>query len=351
MNGADVNWYSKQIKRVPMLTAAEEITLGTTVQEWLNHPDGPEQAPTRLQRRGRRAKDRMVEANLRLVMTVANKWSRQVPSAEYMDLVQAGNEGLIRAVEKFDPTRGYKFSTYAYWWIRQGVSRHIETRSRVIRLPSSVVQKLHQISAVTSRLVHELHRNPTKAELAEALEISVADLQDLMQRGDTCLSLDAFARGDTSLSTMIELIPDPKGMNFEEQMDQLEDAATTDQLLGHLAGLDDRQRFLIEGRVGMHGEKRSIVDLAKELNIKPSVAARLIREGQTKLRYLVNTRQPIKQANVAPPMFPAVYVELIKQLELDGWIDEVELEPQVEARPRVPRRDKNNAQVVQSSFW
>lgn len=102
MSTSDANWYSKQIKRVPMLTAAEEITLGTQVQNWLNDP---EPSPA-LARRGRRAQNRMVEANLRLVVTVANKYLHKVPTSDFLDLIQAGNIGLIRAVEKYDPTRG-----------------------------------------------------------------------------------------------------------------------------------------------------------------------------------------------------------------------------------------------------
>lgn len=346
MNNVEANWYSRQIKRVPMLTPAEEISLGTTVQAWLNDPN-PSRA---LERRGRRAKDRMVEANLRLVMTVANKWSRQVPPAEFMDLVQAGNLGLVRAVEKFDPTRGYKFSTYAYWWIRQGVSRHIETYSRVIRLPSSVMQKLHQITGVTRRLVFELHRNPTKAELAEALEISTSDLEDLIGRGDHCLSLDARARSDESLSAIVDLIADPSGGNSDEQLDQLADAHTSQRLMSYLDELNARQRHLIEGTIGLHADKKPITVLAKELNIKPALASRLLREAKTRLRWLINTQQPITHPKPPPPPLPAAYVELISQLEFDGWLVEATAEP-TRTAPRRIRRPRQEPNMDQPSFW
>jgi len=350
VSNTDANWYSQQIKRVPMLTPAEEITLGSVVQEWLNFEGGPEQAPPALQRRGRRAQNRMVEANLRLVVSVANKYSRQVPSAEYMDLVQAGNIGLVRAVEKFDPTRGYKFSTYAYWWIRQGVSRHIETQTRVIRLPSSVMQKLHDVSNVTRRLALELDRTPTKAEVAHVLEITASELEQLLSRGQACLSLDAHARGDDSLSSLGDLIADPNGADNDEQLDQLDDEHTTQQLLQCLGGLNERQRFMIEGTIGIDQPAQSISALAKQLGIQPSQASKLLREAKLRLRWLITTKTPHTHPKPSPPPLPTAYVELVNQLELAGWaIDRsVDLKRRTIRKPRKPHPVED---CIQSSFW
>ena len=350
MSNADANWYSQQIKRVPLLTPAEEITLGTTVQEWLNHPDGPEQAPSRLQRRGRRAQNRMVEANLRLVVSVANKYSRQVPSAEYMDLVQAGNIGLVRAVEKFDPTRGYKFSTYAYWWIRQGVSRYIETQARVIRLPSSVMQKLNDVATATRRLSVELDRTPSKAEVAAALEITPAELEQLLSRGQACLSLDAKARGDDTLSNLGDLIPDPNGVDNDEALEQIADEQTTQELLTGLNELTERQRFMIEGTVGINQDPQSISALARQLGIQPGQASKLLKEAKLRLRWLIKQKPSIATSKFLPPPLPIAYVELVNQLELVGWLTEEPLEPK-EPTIKKPRKTALDMDCVQSSLW
>ena len=334
MNSSDANWYSRQIKRVPMLTAAEEITLGTQVQTWLNDP---EPSPA-LVRRGRRAQNRMVEANLRLVVTVANKYSRQVPASDYMDLVQAGNIGLVRAVEKYDPTRGYKFSTYAYWWIRQGVTRMIETQTRLIRLPSSTTQKLNQVASTTRRLVQELHRNPSKSELAEALDITTTDLELLLSRSQACLSLDAHANGDGSLSTIGELVADPSVIDLEEE----EEASTMAQMLGYVSQLDQRQRALIEGTIGIDQPIKTLNKLAKELGINPAQASKQLREAKMRLRWLANTHP---KPSPLPP--PTPYVDL-NQLELTTCSFEIAVRVE-STTARKPRR--KDAGVVQPSFW
>jgi RNA polymerase primary sigma factor len=334
MSTSDANWYSKQIKRVPMLTAAEEITLGTQVQNWLNDP---EPSPA-LVRRGRRAQNRMVEANLRLVVTVANKYSRQVPASDFMDLVQAGNIGLVRAVEKYDPTRGYKFSTYAYWWIRQGISRHCELSVRTIRLPSSTTQKLHQIATTTRRLVQELHRNPSKTELAEALDITTADLELLLTRSQACLSLDAHASGDGTLSTIGELVADPSIVDLDDE----EESNTMAQMLGYVSQLEQRQRALIEGTLGIGQSIKTISKLAKELGINPAQASKLLRDAKMRLRWLANTHP---KPSPLPP--PTPYVDL-NQLELTNCSFEITVRVE-STTARKPRKKVEG--VVQPSFW
>lgn len=129
--------YLRSIGRIPLLTAQEEVHLGMIVKEWME----TEQPSPALQRRGRRALQRMVTANLRLVVTVALRYIRRLKhlSHDPMDLVQAGNIGLLRAAEKFDPTRGYKFSTYGYWWIRQSINRYLQEHNGAIRLPVNLV--------------------------------------------------------------------------------------------------------------------------------------------------------------------------------------------------------------------
>lgn len=345
MNSSDANWYSKQIKRIPLLTAAEEITLGNTVQAWLSDPD-PSRA---LERRGRRAQNRMVEANLRLVVTVASKYLHKVCSSDYMDLIQAGNVGLVRAVEKYDPTRGYKFSTYAYWWIRQGVTRHIEQAVRTIRLPASATQKLYQLAAASRRLVQELDRSPTKAELAQALEVTTEELEQIITRGQVCLSLDAYANGNDSLSTIGDLIADNSGLDLDEHFEQLEKIEAIQTLLGHLAELNPRQRLLIEGTFGLGQPVRTITHMAKELGINTAQASQLLREAKMRLRWLTSTQQGINHSKPTPPPLPTAYVEL-NQLEIIDIL--TELAPITEQGiTSISRRRKNPDLVVQPSFW
>jgi RNA polymerase primary sigma factor len=345
MSTTEANWYSRQIKRVPMLTAAEEITLGTQVQAWLNE----ENPSPGLERRGRRAQNRMVEANLRLVVTVANKYLHKVPASDYMDLVQAGNIGLVRAVEKYDPTRGYKFSTYAYWWIRQGVTRWVEQNARLIRLPASVSTKLYKLAAVTRRLVQELHRSPTKAELAQAMEVSTEELEQIISRGQTCLSLDSYANGNDSLSSIGDLIADTSGPNLDEQFEQLEDSDAIQRLMGCMSELNHRQRVLIEGSIGLGQSVRTLTDMAKELGLNTAQASKLLREAKLRLRWLTSTQQDINHSKPTPPPLPTAFVEL-SQLEIIETLTELTPTEQQQG-PSISRRRRDLTMVVQPSFW
>ncbi len=158
--------YLRTIGRISMLTPAEELHLAAVVQEWLNHPDADEI----LQRRGRRAMKRMVTANLRLVVSACRPHQQRVQhlGLDPIDLVQAGNLGLIRAVERFDPTRGYRFSTYAYWWIRQAVVRHIQDHGSPIRIPPQVMDLARRVDELRTRGRGPLPLASIAAELGES---------------------------------------------------------------------------------------------------------------------------------------------------------------------------------------
>ena len=175
-----ISWYLSNIGRVPLLTPAEEIELGNQVQKMMVlTEDGQLNEKTkefttqqkRIIKIGRRAKERMMKANLRLVVSVAKKY--QGKGLELLDLVQEGSLGLERAVEKFDPTRGYKFSTYAFWWIRQSMTRAIACQSRTIRLPVHLSERLASIRKVSRDLAHQLGAMPSRIEIAEAMDIDV----------------------------------------------------------------------------------------------------------------------------------------------------------------------------------
>ncbi len=184
--------YLKEIARYPMLEADKEITLGKRVQrmmhcletkdklekeasiildhqDWAKAVNLSEKQLTQILRQGKIAKDKMIRANLRLVISVAKKYLKR--NLELLDLIQEGNIGLERAVEKFDYTKGYKFSTYAYWWIRQSITRGIYQQSRTIRLPIHVTEQLNKIKKAQRELSQKLGRSATTAELAEEMGI------------------------------------------------------------------------------------------------------------------------------------------------------------------------------------
>jgi RNA polymerase primary sigma factor len=202
--GSDpISWYLSTIGRVPLLTPAEEIELGNQVQAMMRlTEEEPESGYTDKQKKtirvGRRSKERMMKANLRLVVSVAKKY--QGKGLELLDLIQEGSLGLERAVEKFDPTRGYKFSTYAYWWIREGITRAIAAKSRTVRLPVHVGETLSKLRRAQHTLWHELGRAPRLDELADHTGLKELDIRETLFRAQQPLSLDsAPSEDDASL--------------------------------------------------------------------------------------------------------------------------------------------------------
>ena len=216
LSADSIGWYLSNIGRVPLLTPAEEIELAHHVQAMKRLQELPAGELTARQkhqiRMGTRARDRMMAANLRLVVSVAKKYQNQ--GLELLDLVQEGAIGLERAVDKFDPAMGYKFSTYAYWWIRQGMTRAIDNSARTIRLPIHVSEKLSKMRRITRELSHRFGRQPNRLELAHAMGMQPEELEELITQSAPCASLDAHARGDDDRSTLGELIADPNSKRF-----------------------------------------------------------------------------------------------------------------------------------------
>lgn len=249
------NTYLNTVGRVPLLTPQQEIELGRKVQRMeqlqvLDRELTPEEQ--REVKMGKRALDRFVKANLRLVVMVAKKYHRNTHSLDFMDLVQEGNAGLINGVRKFDPTRGYKFSTYAYWWIRQAMVRAIRYKDRTIRLPGNVGDMAYTWSNKVSQFQVETGRVPTRQELAEMFKVSVDDVDLFLDRGAHVSSLDkVLHEGDGS--SLIELVADHNNLNSQEVMEKALYGEATTQLETALCMLLPREQDMVRRRWGLDG--------------------------------------------------------------------------------------------------
>ncbi|QBE68517.1 RNA polymerase sigma factor RpoD/SigA family [Synechococcus sp. WH 8101] len=297
-----VRSYLRDIGRVPLLSHQQEITLGRQVQELmelealeseLRDQRGGEAVPAgelataaglsalQLKRKlqaGRRAKERMVAANLRLVVSVAKKYTKR--NMELLDLIQEGTIGLVRGVEKFDPTRGYKFSTYAYWWIRQGITRAIAEKSRTIRLPIHITEMLNKLKKGQRELSQELGRTPTVTELAAFVELPEEEVKDLMCRARQPVSLEMKV-GDGDDTELLELLAG----DGELPEEQVEVECLKGDLRDLLEQLPDLQRRVLRMRYGMDGEEpMSLTGIAKSLRMSRDRTRRLEREGLEMLR-------------------------------------------------------------------
>jgi RNA polymerase nonessential primary-like sigma factor len=222
ISGDSVRSYLRDIGRIPLLEHDEEILLGRQVQrmmeikaceDLLDNPNQEQLAASleittkelkREMRAGKKAKDKMVTANLRLVVSVAKKYTKR--NMELLDIIQEGTIGLVRGVEKFDPGRGYKFSTYAYWWIRQGITRAIAEKSRAIRLPIHVTENLNKLKKAQRELSQLNGELPNVFQLADYLGLSVEEIKDLMckARQPTSLEIKIGENRDTALIDLLE---------------------------------------------------------------------------------------------------------------------------------------------------
>ena len=286
-----VSWYLATIGRIPLLTPAEEIELGNQVQAMMVlTEDGSREfedgelttAQRRLLRIGRRAKERMMKANLRLVVSVAKKY--QGKGLELLDLIQEGSLGLERAVEKFDPTRGYKFSTYAFWWIRQSMTRAIACQSRTIRLPVHLSERLTTIRKVSLDLAHKLGAMPSRVEIAEAMDIPLDELDSLLRQALTTSSLDAPVNGEEGRSFLGDLIADS---SLDEPLEIVEQRIHHEQLGRWLSHLSEQEQHVLRMRFGLEGnERHTLAEIGRLMDVSRERVRQVELKALRKLRNL-----------------------------------------------------------------
>jgi RNA polymerase nonessential primary-like sigma factor len=295
----------RNLARIPLLTREEEITLARTVQSLRRLDEIGEELTLRVggrtpsleawaaeagltplellraRRRGLRARQRMVSANLRLVVTIARKYaSRQL---ELDDLIQEGNIGLIKAVERFDPTRGYRFSTYAYWWIREGITRAIADKSRTIRLPVHVGEVLGKLRRAQQTLSQQLGRTPTIEELAGTTGFKPLDIEELLFRAQQPVSLDAGQQHEFDGNSLMDRIhcsaiqPEQRlvGQLFSNDLEQL------------LHELPAQEAELLRLRYGMNGvEPQNLSAVARSMGVTRDTARGIERRALAAVRDL-----------------------------------------------------------------
>jgi len=224
--------YLREIGKVPLLTADQEVTLAK-----------------RIERGDMSAKTAMIEANLRLVVSIAKSYLGR--GLSFLDLIQEGSLGLIRAVEKFDYRKGYKFSTYATWWIRQAVTRAIADKARTIRIPVHMVEKLNKVVHIERQLVQRLGREPNPEEIAEELEITTDEVRDILRMAQLPVSLEKPI-GEEEDSSLGDFVPDEQA---ESPYDTAQVHLRRDDITRALDALPERERQVIELRFGLKGEQ------------------------------------------------------------------------------------------------
>ena len=303
-----VRLYLQDIGRVERLSQEEELTLARLVQDrerllalrpvvsagseteerrlWAEQADLSPAALRLALHRGRRAKERMIQANLRLVVAVARKYQQR--GLELLDLVQEGTLGLERGVERFDPTRGFRFSTYAYWWIRQGITRALASQSRTIRLPVHISEKLNRIRRLQRQLLVSLGRSPSLAELAATLGLSEEIVRLAIEREPRPISLDARV-GPGQESELGELLQDPHATPEQCLMQE----QLHEDLESLLNELSSREAEVIRRRFGLEDDTpRTLTEIGASLQLSRE------RVRQIESRALLKLRQPHPRSRV-----------------------------------------------------
>ena len=285
-----VRVYLNEIGKVSLLTALEEVELakrieaGLYAQHLIDGKPKPRGARARELRMvavdGERAKDHLLRANLRLVVSLAKRYTgRGMP---FLDLIQEGNMGLIRAVEKFDYTKGFKFSTYATWWIRQAISRAMADQARTIRLPVHLVEQVNKMQRIRREMLQELGREVTEEELAHELDITVDRLRELKDNARDLVSLDQTVGADDDAS-LGDFIADRSATDAEAEV---EFGLMRRQLIEVLDSLDHREQAVVRMRYGLDdGTPHTLDDIGKAFGLSRERIRQIERETMSKLRH------------------------------------------------------------------
>jgi len=258
-----VRLYLREIGKIPLLNAEEELDLAQRVVQG-----------------DKRAKDKMAEANMRLVVSIAKRYVGR--GLDLLDLIQEGNTGLLRAVEKFDPDKGFKFSTYATWWIRQAITRAIADQARTIRIPVHMVETINKLLRTQRRLTQELNREPSNEEIAEAMEIEVEKVEHIMKIKQDISSLDASVRDDEEDSVLADFIEDEDTISPEQ-------SATNQLLKDHvkdmLGALTEREQKILKLRFGLEdGKSHTLEEVGQEFAVTRERIRQIEAKALAKLR-------------------------------------------------------------------
>lgn len=258
-----VRLYLREIGKIPLLTAPEELALAQRVVAG-----------------DKRAKDEMAEANMRLVVSIAKRYVGR--GLDLLDLIQEGNTGLLRAVEKFDPDKGFKFSTYATWWIRQAITRAIADQARTIRIPVHMVETINKLLRTQRRLTQEMNREPTNEEIAKEMEIDVEKVEHIMKIKQDISSLDASVRDDEEDSVLADFIEDEDTISPEE-------SATNQLLKEHvkdmLGSLTEREQKILKLRFGLEdGKSHTLEEVGQEFSVTRERIRQIEAKALAKLR-------------------------------------------------------------------
>ena len=258
-----VRLYLREIGKIPLLSPEEELELAKKVKSG-----------------DKRAKDKMAEANMRLVVSIAKRYSGR--GLDFLDLIQEGNTGLLRAVEKFDPDKGFKFSTYATWWIRQAITRAIADQARTIRIPVHMVETINKLLRTQRRLTQELNREPTIEELAAEMEMEPEKIEYVMKIKQDITSLDANVRDDDDDSVLGDFIEDEEAQSPEE-------AATTqllkEQVKDMLSVLTEREQKILKMRFGLEdGKSHTLEEVGQEFSVTRERIRQIEAKALSKLR-------------------------------------------------------------------